>query len=90
VLYESHTRSALRLTDDARRDLEHRLIFSASLLELPEDGVELSSRILDSNFLDLYYSGRAELQKSGSNDSNPQPSDASIFVKDPRGDSLTG
>ena len=75
ALYKSNTCSALRLSDDARRDLEHRLTFSASLLELPEDGVELSSRMLDSNFLDLYYSGRAKLQKSGGNDSNPQPSD---------------
>jgi hypothetical protein len=71
ALYESNTRSALRLSDDARRDLEHRLTFSASLLKLPEDGVELSSRILDSNFLDLYYSGRAKLQKSGGNGFEP-------------------
>ena len=58
ALYKSDTLSALRLTDDARRDLEHRLTFSASLLELPEDGAELSGRILNTNFLDLYYSGR--------------------------------
>jgi hypothetical protein len=58
ALYKSNTRSALRPGDDARRDLEHRLTFSASLLELPKDGVELSGRILNSNFLDLCYSGK--------------------------------
>lgn len=60
VLYPSNTRSELCLDDDARRDLEHRLTFSSSLLRLPEDGTELSVRILESNFLDVYYFGKAE------------------------------
>lgn len=62
-LYSSNTRSELCLSDGARRDLEHRLTFSSSLLRLPEDGMELSTRILDGNFLDFYYAGKAERYK---------------------------
>lgn len=63
ALYESNTRPALCLSNDARRDLEHRLKFSASLLRLSEDGMELSARMLESDFLDLYYVGKAKRHK---------------------------
>lgn len=63
ALYSSNTRSELCLSDDARRDLEHRLTFSSSLLRLPEDGMQLSARILEGNFLDFYYVGKAERRK---------------------------
>ena len=63
ALYSSNMRSELCLTDDARRDLKHRLTFSCSLLRLPADGAELSTRILESNFLDFYYAGKAGRRK---------------------------
>jgi len=63
ALHESPTRSGLRLGADALKDMEHRLEFSASLLRIPEDGPEISGRLLNSDFLDLYYVGRAKRQK---------------------------
>jgi hypothetical protein len=63
ALHESNTRSALCVSSDACHDLEHRLTFSALILRLPEDGIELSARILESNFLDLYYAGIAKREK---------------------------
>jgi hypothetical protein len=64
ALYESDARSTLSLNDDARRDLEHRLGFSASLLRLPENGTELASRILEEDFLDHYYDAQAKARKA--------------------------
>lgn len=63
ALYSSDTRAEFRISDDERRDLEHRLTFSCSLLRLPEDGAELSARILGSNFLDLYFADKAMQRK---------------------------
>jgi len=69
ALYESSARSTLSLSNDAQRDLEHRLSFSASLLRLPEDGLELSARLLGGDFLDLYYAGESRRHKREDKDS---------------------
>ena len=66
AIYDSNTRPDLRLSDDARRDLEHRLTFSASLLRLPEDGTELSDRIMG-DFLDRYYVGKVKRRQRRQN-----------------------
>jgi hypothetical protein len=57
------TRSAFRPSTDALQDLEHRLAFSSSLLHLSENGAELSARMLDSDFLDIYYADKAAQRK---------------------------
>lgn len=49
---------ALRITDKARRDLLHRLEFSAKLLDLPERADELISRVTAPDFLRHYYEDR--------------------------------
>lgn len=49
---------ALRITDKARRDLLHRLEFSARLLDLPESADELVSRVTAPDFLRYYYEDR--------------------------------
>ncbi len=59
ALRRARTRQRLRLGPDPRRDLEHRLAFSARLLDLPEDGETLAARLLG-DFLDHYYAGQAE------------------------------
>lgn len=41
------------------RDLEQRLAFSASLLGIPEDGQVICDRLLNSDFIDLYYAKQA-------------------------------
>jgi len=60
ALHRARTRRTLRPGHDARRDLEHRLTFSARLLQLPETGEELASRLLTTDFLDAYYAKKAE------------------------------
>jgi hypothetical protein len=49
----------LRLGTEARRDLEHRMAFSARLLGLPEDADTLAARLLG-DFLDDFYAGKEE------------------------------
>ncbi len=61
ALRRARTRQTLRLGPDPRRDLEHRLAFSARLLGLPEDGETLAARLLSGDFLDHYYADRAEI-----------------------------
>jgi hypothetical protein len=39
----------------ARRDLEHRLDFSARLLRLPETGENLASRLLSADFINYFF-----------------------------------
>lgn len=63
ALYDSPTRSALQLSSDALKDLEHRLTFSSSLLGLSEDGQEICERLLNSDFLGLYYAGQDRRKK---------------------------
>jgi hypothetical protein len=53
------SRKTLRLGAEARRDLEHRMTFSARLLVLPEDGETLATRLLG-DFLDHFYARKAE------------------------------
>jgi hypothetical protein len=59
ALYESSTHSALHLSGDAMKDLEHRVAFSASLLGISEDGQKICDRLLNNDFIDLYYAGQA-------------------------------
>lgn len=47
-----------RPTAKVRRDLVHRLNFSARLLQLPETGEDLATRVLAPDFLDAYFNGR--------------------------------
>jgi hypothetical protein len=69
TLYGTPTRQDLHLNSDALKDLEHRLTFSASLLRIPEDGLEISDRLLDSDFIDLYCVGQAKLRAGRDDDS---------------------
>jgi hypothetical protein len=68
LLSSSNERSELDLSDDAHRDLEHRLAFSSSLLKLPEDGAGLSARILETDFLDHYYQDKNRQRKRRQDD----------------------
>lgn len=43
---------------ESRRDAEHRLNFSAKLLDLPEDGVTLADRLLAPEFLGPYFAAQ--------------------------------
>lgn len=60
ALHRARTRQTFKPGRDARRDLEHRLSFSARLLQLPEDGEALASLVLTTDFLDVYYADRTE------------------------------
>jgi hypothetical protein len=59
-LHKADRLDNLCITMDARRDIEHRLAFSSTLLQLPEDGIELSGRLIDENFLEHYFTRKAE------------------------------
>jgi hypothetical protein len=56
----ARTRRTFRPGAEARRDLKHRLAFSARLLRLPEDAETLAPRLLSEEFLDYYYAHKAE------------------------------
>ena len=60
TLYEAPTRPPLHLGSDALKDIEHRLTFSASLLRISESGQEICGRLLNGDFIELYYVGRAK------------------------------
>lgn len=60
ALERARSRQTFRPGIAARRDLEHRLAFSARLLKLPEDGETLASRLLNTDFLDCYYAEKVE------------------------------
>jgi hypothetical protein len=61
ALLSARSRRTLKLGGDERRDLKHRLAFSAALLALPEDAETLAERLLAPNFLDRFFVHRAEL-----------------------------
>lgn len=63
ALNSARTRQTFRPGVDARQDLEHRLTFSAHLLQLPEDGETLASRLLTTDFLDCFYAEKMRRQK---------------------------
>jgi hypothetical protein len=60
ALDESSTRSVLHLGSDAMKDLEHRVAFSTSLLGISEDSGEICRRLLNSDFIGLYYARQAK------------------------------
>lgn len=60
ALDRARTRQTFRPGAAARHDLEHRLAFSARLLNLPEDGEALAFRLLSTEFLDCYYAEKAD------------------------------
>jgi hypothetical protein len=62
-----------RPTAKVRRDLVHRLNFSARLLHLPETGDDLASRILADDFLDAYFNGRSARKARGASVASREP-----------------
>lgn len=58
TLLEADTLSAFELSADARRDLVHRLSFSAHLLKLSEDGETLAEHFLSQGVIDAYFWSR--------------------------------
>lgn len=62
-LERAKTRKSFRPSVMARRDLEHRLGFSVQLLGLPESGGELAKRLVESEFLDVYFSETAKRRR---------------------------
>lgn len=55
----------VRITGKARRDLVHRLSFSATLLNLPESGDQLAALATDPEFLRHYFDGRQRRSARG-------------------------